>query len=68
MSDKKRGQYKVISFEPNYPRTFEQFQKEMEGVWVFAEMEKNVQLKEMKKAFEIATGKPTEADKAKEKK
>lgn len=63
----KRGKYKGITFEANYPRTFEQFVKEFQDVWVFAEMEEKVRLKELKKAFAIATNKEPEAKKPTEK-
>lgn len=50
-----RNKYKGITFQENYSRTFEQFQKEFQGVWVFRLLPEKEKLAEMKKAFKIAT-------------
>lgn len=55
-----RNKYKGITFEENYSRTFEQFQKEFQDVWIFRVMPEKEKLAELKKAFKIATTKVQE--------
>ena len=50
-----RNQYKGITFEENYSRTFEQFKKEFENTHVFKSIPPKERLVELKKAFKIAT-------------
>lgn len=50
-----KNKYKGITFQENYPRTFDQFKAEFEGVWVFRLMPEKERLSELKKAFAIAT-------------
>jgi hypothetical protein len=52
-----RNKYKAITFEENYSRTFEQFKKEFQDVWVFSAIPEKERLAELKKAFKIATKK-----------
>jgi len=54
---KGRNQYKGITFEENYSRTFDQFKAEFENTHVFKRIEPKQRLKELKIAFEIATSK-----------
>lgn len=49
--------YKAITFQENYDRTFEQFRAEFENTWVFRTLPDKDRLKELKKAFAIATAK-----------
>lgn len=68
MTTVKLPNYKgLITWDVPYTKTFEQFQKDFEKVWVFTEMEEKVRLKELKKAFAIATNKEPEAKKPTEK-
>lgn len=55
MAETTRNQYKGITFEENYSRTFEQFQKEFGETWVFKSIPPKDRLVELKKAFKIAT-------------
>ncbi len=48
--------YKGIEFREGY-KSFPEFKKELENVWVFREMLPDVKEKELKKAYKIATGK-----------
>lgn len=57
-----RGVYKEITFEENYPRTFDQFKAEFENTHVFRGIEPKKRLKELKIAFEIATGKTSKKE------
>lgn len=57
-----RAKYKVITFEENYSRTFEQFKSEFENTWVFREIEEKERLVELKKAFKIATKKTADIE------
>lgn len=49
------NKYKKIQFAENYSGTFEQFKKEFQNVWVFAELAEKERLSELKKAFKVAT-------------
>lgn len=60
MSQATRNTYKGITFEENYSRTFEQFQKEFEETHVFKAIPPKERLAELKKAFKIATSKSKE--------
>mgnify|MGYP006172408031 CR=1 FL=1 len=60
MAKATRNKYKGITFEENYSRTFEQFQKEFENTHVFKAIPPKERLVELKKAFKIATQKPKE--------
>lgn len=60
MAKATRNQYKCITFEENYSRTFEQFKKEFENTHVFKKIPEKERLVELKKAFKIATQKPKE--------
>lgn len=51
--------YKGIEFREGY-KSFPEFKKELEGVWVFREMPEAQREKELKVAYKKATGK--EAD------
>lgn len=53
-----RNNYKGITFEENYSRTFEQFVKEFENTHVFKGIEPKKRLAELKVAFKIATQSP----------
>lgn len=55
MAKATRNQYKGITFEENYSRTFEQFKKEFENTHVFKKIPEKERLVELKKAFKIAT-------------
>ena len=55
MAKATRNQYKGITFEENYSRTFEQFKKEFENTHVFKKIPEKERLAELKKAFKIAT-------------
>ena len=55
MAKATRNQYKGITFEENYSRTFDQFQKEFENTHVFKTIPPKERLAELKKAFKIAT-------------
>lgn len=48
--------YKGIEFREGY-KSFPEFKKELENVWVFREMLPDIKEKELKKAYKIATGK-----------
>jgi hypothetical protein len=50
-----RNKYKGIVFEENYSRTFDQFQKEFQDVWVFRMLPEKEKLAELKIAFKVAT-------------
>ena len=51
MAKATRNQYKGITFEENYSRTFDQFQKEFENTHVFKTIPPKERLAELKKAF-----------------
>lgn len=55
MSDKTRKQYRGITFEENYPRSFEHFKAEFENTHVFIGIPEKQKLAELKAAFKIAT-------------
>ena len=55
MAKATRNQYKGITFEENYSRTFELFKKEFENTHVFKKIPEKERLVELKKAFKIAT-------------
>lgn len=55
MAKATRNQYKGITFEKNYSRTFDQFKKEFENTHVFKKIPEKERLTELKKAFKIAT-------------
>jgi hypothetical protein len=55
MAKATRNQYKGITFEENYSRTFDQFKKEFENTHVFKKIPEKERLAELKKAFKIAT-------------
>lgn len=57
MEEKKRPQYGAITFPEHYDGTIEQFIAEFENTWVFKQMEPKERLRELKKAFAIATNK-----------
>ena len=60
MAKATRNQYKGITFEENYSRTFDQFKKEFENTHIFKRIPEKERLEELKKAFKIATQKPKE--------
>lgn len=50
------SKYKGIEFREGY-KSFPEFKKELEGVWIFREMSEPTRETELKKAYKIATGK-----------
>jgi len=57
-----RANYKGITFEDNYSRTFDQFKAEFENTWVFKGIPEKERLLELKKAFKIASKKAAEIE------
>lgn len=57
-----KNQYKGITFEENYSRTFDQFKAEFENTHVFKGIEEKQRLSELKKAFKIATADSKKAE------
>lgn len=57
---KNRYEYKGkgITFEDNYSKTFEQFEKDFGENHIFAGMPPKIRKVELKKAFDIANAKP----------
>lgn len=55
MAKATRNQYKGITFEENYSRTFEQFKKEFENTHVFKKIPPKDRALALKEAYKIAT-------------